>query len=346
MTNENKVDKLITLERVLGSEISFQPLQPLQKGNCNHPQQLSIASPELHSELVRFFGLPERTFFTTNMDVNRLVKYGDGSFSSMVKGVKGIAGHQGFDAIDSIELANDLFMHIGTAFNNAVAKIYANYVEKINLEVNNVYQQFILQDFTKIKSISFFLKEVYSDIYAAGFNKEQAQATLTNVQRSRIELRELVYRYMGNIRSNIAPWQHLIPINDLASNYLSCRYCMSLYTIALVSETILSNRLDDNGFKSLKTKVSNTLDEFNELTNEVNRTLEVRFYSNQQQINNQMLWAYNQLAAQQKSNENIHLNNFASNHLSQFCKDTELSKIDEIFESRDNLLSNIVITEE
>ena len=180
MANENKVDKLTTLKRVFGSEIS---LQPLQKVNYNHHQQLSIASPDLHSELAKFFDSPERTFFTTNMDVNRLVKYGDGSFSSMVKGVKGIAGHQGFDAIDSIELANDLFMHIGNAFNNAVAKIYASYVEKINLEVNNIYQQFILQDFTKIKSISFFLKEVYSDIYNAGFNKEQAQATLINVQR-------------------------------------------------------------------------------------------------------------------------------------------------------------------
>ena len=30
MADENKVDKLITLERVLGSEITFQPLQ---KGN-------------------------------------------------------------------------------------------------------------------------------------------------------------------------------------------------------------------------------------------------------------------------------------------------------------------------
>lgn len=343
MADENKVEKLITLERVLGSEISFQPLQ---KVNYNHPQQLSIASPDLHSELVSFFGSPKRAFFTTNMDVNRLVKYGDGSFSSMVKGIKGIAGHQGFDAIDSIELANDLFMHIGTAFNNAVAKIYASYVEQINLEVNNVYQQFVLHDFTKIKSISFFLKEVYSDIYGAGFNKEQAQATLTNVQRSRIELRELVYRYMEHIRSNIAPWQQFIPINDLASNYLSCRYCISLYTIALVSETILSNRLDDNGFESLKTKVSNTLDEFNELTDEVNRNLETRFYNNQQQINNQMLWAYNQLAAHQKNSENISLNSFASNHLSQFCKDTEIRKIDEIFESRDKLLSNIVITGE
>lgn len=343
MADDNKVDKLITLERVLGSEISFQTLQ---KGNYNYPQQLSIASPELHSELVRFFGSPERTFFTTNMDVNRLVKYGDGSFSSMVKGVKGIAGHQGFDTIDSIELANELFMHIGTAFNNAVAKIYATYVEKINHEVNNAYQQFILKDFSKIKSISFFLKEVYSDIYGAGFNKEQAQASLTNVQRSRVELRELVYKYMENIRSNIAPWQQDIPINDLANNYLSCRYCISLYTIALVSETILANRLDDNGFKSLKIKVSNTLDEFNELTDEVNRNLEDRFYRNQQQINNQMLWVYNNLAAHHKYNENNNLNNFASNHLSQFCKDTELSKIDEIFESRDKLLSNIVITEE
>jgi len=74
----------------------------------------------------------------------------------MVKGVKGIAGHQGFDAIDSIELANDLFMHIGAAFNNTVAKIYATYVEKIYLEVNNAYQKFILKDFSKIKSISFF----------------------------------------------------------------------------------------------------------------------------------------------------------------------------------------------
>ncbi|HCH5911686.1 hypothetical protein P3626_10530 [Vibrio parahaemolyticus] len=343
MADESKVDKLITLERVLGSKISFQPLQ---KRNYNYPQQLTIASPDLHSELVNFFGSPERMFFTTNIDVNRLVKYGDGSISSMVKGVKGISGHQGFDAIDSIELANDLFMHIGTAFNNAVAKIYASYVEQINLEVNNVYQQLMLHDFTKIKSISFFLKEVYSDIYEAGFNKEQAQATLTNVQRSRIELRELVYRYMEHIRSNIYPWQQLIPIKDLASNYLSCRYCISLYTIALVSETIISNRLDDNGFKSLKTKVSITLDEFNELTSEVNRNLETRFYNNQQQINNQMHWAWNHLAAQQKTNENFNLNNFASNHLSQFCKNTELSKIDEIFESRDRLLSDIVITDE
>lgn len=344
MADDNKIDKIITLERVLGSEVSFQPLQ--QERTYSHPQQLSIASPELHSELVSFFGSPERTFFTTNVDVNRLVKYGDGSISSMVKGIKGIGGHQGFDAIDSIELANDLFIHIGAAFNNAVAKIYAGYVEQINLEVNNLYQQFILHDFTKIKSISFFLKEVYSDIYGAGFNKEQAQATLTNVQRSRIELRELVYRYMEHIRSNISPLQTFIPTNDLANNYLSCRYCISLYTIALVSETILSNRLDDNGFKSLKAKVSNTLEEFNELTNEVNRNLEARFYNNQQQINNQMLWAYNQLAAQQKNNENFNINNFASNHLSQFCKNTELRKIDDIFESRDKLLSNIVITEE
>lgn len=343
MTDENKVDKIITLERVLGSEISFQPLQ---ERTYNHPQQLPIVSPELYSELVSFFGSPERAFFTTNVDVNRLVKYGNGSFSSMVKGIKGIGGHQGFDTINSIELANDLFMHIGTAFNNAVAKIYANYVEQINFEVHNVYQQFMLHDFTKIKSISFFLKEVYSDIYGSGFNKEQAQATLTNVQRSRIELKELAYRYMEHIRSNIAPWQQTIPISDLASNYLSCRYCISLYTIALVSETILSNRLDDDGFKALKIKVSNTLDEFNELTNEVNRNLETRFYSNQKQINNQMLWAYNQLAAHQKNNENAHLNNFASNHLSQFCKNTELRKIDEIFESRDKLLSNIIITAE
>lgn len=343
MAAENKVDKLITLERVLGSEISFQPLQI---GIYNHPQQLSIASPDLHSELVRFFGTPERTFFTTNMDVNRLVKYGDGSFSSMVKGVKGIAGHQGFDAYDSFELANDLFMHIGTAFNNAVAKIYASYVQKINLEINNVYQQFQLKDFSKIKSISFFLKEVYSDIYGAGFSKEQVQATLTNVQRSRIDLRELVYRYMENIRSNIHPWQQPIPIHELASNYLSCRYCISLYTIALVSETILSNRLDDNGFKALKTKVSDTLDEFNELTNEVHLNLGARYTNNQQQINNQMLWIFDNLTAHQKNNENNTLNNFASNHLSQFCKDTELSKIDDILKSRDKLLSNIVITEE
>lgn len=343
MADDNKIDKIITLARVLGSEISFQPLQ--ERTN-NHSQQLSITSPELHSELVRFFDSPARTFFTTSIDVNRLVKYGDGSISSMVKGIKGIGGHQGFDAIDSIELANDLFMYIGTAFNNAVAKIYASYVEKINLEVSNVHQQLMLLDFTKIKSISFFLKEVYSDIYDAGFNKEQAQATLTNVQRSRIELRELVYRYMEHIRLNISPWQQFIPTNDLANNYLSCRYCISLYTIALVSETILSNRLDDNGFKSLKAKVSNTLDEFNELTNEVNHNLEVRFYNNQQQINNQMLWAYNQLAAQQKNHENLNLNNFANAHLSQFCKDTELRKIDDIFESRDKLLSNIVINKE
>lgn len=343
MTGETKVEKVITLERVLGSEISFQPLQ---QRVYNHPQQLSIASPELHSELVKFFGSSERTLFTTNVDINRLVKYGDGSISSMVKGIKGISGHQGFDTIDSIELANDLFMHIGTAFNNAVAKIYNGYVEQINMEVHNIYQQFVLQDFTKIKSIAFFLKEVYSDIYGAGFNKEQAQATLTNVQRFRIELRELVYRYMEQIRSNISLWQQVIPTHDLANNYLSCRYCISLYTIALVSETILSNRLDDVGFNSLKSKVSNTLDEFNELTEEVTRNLESRFYYNQQQINNQMLWVYNQLAAQQKNNENINLNNFASNHLSQFCKNSELSKIDEILESRDKLLSNIVIIAE
>lgn len=343
MTDENKLEKLVTLERVLGSEISFQPLQ--QKIN-NPPQHLSIASPDLHSELVRFFDSSERTFFTTNVDVNRLVKYGDGSISSMVKGIKGIGGHQGFEAIDSIELANDLFMNIGTAFNNAVARIYNNYVEQINHEVHNVYQQFALHDFSKIKSISFFLKEVYSDIYDTGFNKEQAQATLTNVQRSRIELRELVYRYMEHIRSNISIFQQIIPTNELANNYLSCRYCISLYTIALVSETILSNRLDDNGFKSLKAKVSNTLDEFNELTTEVTRSLENRFYNNQQQINDQMLWVYNQLAAQQKNTENANLNNFASNHLSHFCKNTELSKIDDIFESRDKLLSNIVITAE
>ncbi|MEY8213070.1 MAG: hypothetical protein RPR97_01165 [Colwellia sp.] len=342
MTDESKTQKLITLERVLGSEITFQPSQNKQ---LNQPQQLHIASPNLHSELVNFFGSSENSLFSTDVDVNRLVKYSDGSISSMVKGVKGISGHQGFDAIDSIELANDLFQHIGNAFNNAVANIYTDYVEQVNSEINNVYQQFALNDFSRLKSISFFLREVYSDIDETGFTKEQAQATLTNVQRSRIELRELLYKYFELIRSNIAPWQNLISINDLANNYLSCRFCISLYTISLVAETILSNRLDDNGFKSLKGKVSTILNEFNDLTGEVNSSLEVRFYNNQR-ISNSMTWAYDQLIAQQKNNENIGINNFASNNLSHFCKDTELKKIDEIFSARDKLLSNIIISSE
>jgi hypothetical protein len=111
-------------------------------------------------------------------------------------------------------------------------------------------------------------------------------------------------------------------------------------------ETLLSNRMDDIGLNSLKTKVSSILDEFNELTSEVRGVLEFRFYNNQQQIDNQMLWTYNQLLAHQKNNENIDLNNFAITHLSQFSKETELSKIDEIIASRIKLLSNIIVTAE
>ena len=343
MADENKTQKLITLEKVLGAEISFQPTQVRE---FRQPQELSITSPILHSELVSFFKSSEKAIFTTSVDVNRLVKYSDGSISSMVKGVKGISQHQGFDVIDSLELANDLFLHISHVFNNAVANIYTGYVEQINSEINNVYNQFALHDFSRLKSISFFLREVYSDIDDSGLSKEQSLATLTNVQKSRIDLRELIFKYLELIRSNIAPWQNIIPVNDLANNYLSCRFCISLYTTSLVAETILSNRLDDNGFNSLKNKVSNILDEFNELTNEVNRNLEIRFYNNQKQINNSLNWAYNQLVAQQKSNENVGLNNFASNYLSQFCKEIELEKIDEIFNARKKLLSHITISAE
>lgn len=110
-----------------------------------------------------------------------------------------------------------------------------------------------------------------------------------------------------------------------------------------MTETILSNRLDDNGFKFLKEKTSTILNEFNNLTSEVNNKLESRFYVNQR-ISNPMTWAYNYFTAQQKLDENIAINNFASNNLSYFCEDAELKKIDEVFSIRDKLLSDIIIT--
>lgn len=343
---ENKNRKIITLEKIIGNSIDFNPVKMNSNLMSRELQNnLTVYSDELYAGLVNFFDV-RPSFFQTSISVDRLVQYKDGSVSSMIKGTKGIEGHAGFDIVDTLQLANEIFIHVGNAFNKAIFNIFEPIVAGVNSNISNIYIQFQLQDFAQLKSISFFLQEIYQDLVEMGFSKEQSLATLTNIQKCRIDLRELLYKYHEMIRSNISPFHEIMPMDLLSSNYVSCRFCKSLYIISLVMETILSNRLDDEGVKSLRKKVEDSITEFNSLTSEVFTALKNRFDYNESKINNIFDWSMNEIRRTQKYYENQSLNNFAHKEIAFIDPQIEIQKIDEILKSRPKLLTSIKVRPE
>ncbi|MDU9758094.1 hypothetical protein [Helicobacter pylori] len=351
--------ELTLLERVLGSRIEVLPTLPRKQTlDSNYQRMILIKSNELYDKLGHIInhGLSSLPIFTTSVPLDKLVLYKDGKVSSMQKGEKGFGSHIGF------EIANDIAIetmnHIAPILNYKLAEIYYEaYAETNRLFDENqrlLTQQniFVAQQVNALKAKTKFLQEVYKDISQISKSDIWRQSTCTNLQRIHIELNEIFYNFISQINQGLI----LKNFNDVSGNHICARYALSHYIFALVLEYVAAGLIDNESMKSLKAKVEEAFDSFNQTTK--NWEEQLNFIQDDNYQSQQSIipyrWYYgsaqyhpNQLnEINRLNNENAHIEYIKSNVLSYFDIKRDREALFNLIEAPKQYLQNIVITHE
>ncbi len=353
--------ELTLLERVLGSRIEVLPTLPRKQTlDSNYQRMILIKSNELYDKLGHIInhGLSSLPIFTTSVPLDKLVLYKDGKVSSMLKGVKGFGGHEGFEIVGAIELTTGIMNHIAPILNYKLAEIYYEaYAETNRLFDENqrlLTQQniFVTQQVNALKAKTKFLQEVYKDISQISKNDIWRQSTCTNLQRIHIELNEIFYNFISQINQGLI----LKNFNDVSGNHICARYALSHYIFALVLEYVAAGLIDNESMKSLKAKVEEAFDSFNQTTK--NWEEQLNFIQDDNYQSQQSIipyrWYYgsaqyhpNQLnEINRLNNENAHIEYIKSNILSYFNIERDREALFNLIEAPKQYLQNIVITHE
>lgn len=337
------IEKHTLLEKILGSEIVSPRSNDMK---FNDGTALNIISNDLYNSLAVFFN-SSAPFFQTNIPIDRIIKYKDGTFSSMEKSIKGgISQHQGFDIINSIDIAQKLMSNIMPNLNRKLVSIYSDIINQNNYYLEQVRDILIVPEISKLKSIAEFIKDVSDEIEQISKSNVLSIATLTNIQQRRIDLKQTFYTFLSRLHQAIdSPF---FDPQNIANSYLTARYALSNYIVSLVLENIVTGNLDDDSIDRMKNKIEQCFQELNKITLQLSQILQQRIFSNSHEINNInsfFQWPYDYMTHVQLNNlhnQNINIDNLKKNTLQYFDINLELQRIDQFIKSRGHSL-NIVI---
>ncbi len=249
---------------------------------------------------------------TTNISLNKFIRYSNGKISSILKGEKGFGGHEGFKIVDTIELTIGFMNHIVPTLNYKLAEIYYEAYAETNRLFNEnqrlLAQQniFVTQQINALNAKTKFLQEVYKDISQISKSDILRQSTCTNLQRICIELDEIFYNFISQIDQGLM----VKNFNDVNGNYICARYTLSHYIFALVLEYVVAGLIDNKSMESLKVKVEEAFCSFNQTTSNLRR--ELNFIQNNNAQTQQNIWQsplygwYEQNEINRLNNENAH----------------------------------------
>ncbi len=248
--------------------------------------------------------------------------------------------------------------HIAPILNYKLAEIYYEaYAETNRLFDENqrlLTQQniFVAQQVNALKAKTKFLQEVYKDISQISKSDFFRQSTCTSLQNIRIKLDEIFYNFISQINQGLM----IKNFNDVGSNYICARYALSHYGFALVLEYVVAGLIDNESMKSLKAKVEEAFDSFNQTTK--NWEEQLNFIQDDNYQSQQSIipyrWYYgsaqyhpNQLnEINRLNNENAHIEYIKSNILSYFNIERDREALFNLIEAPKQYLQNIVITHE
>lgn len=353
------IKELTLLERVLGSRIEVLPTLPRKQTlDSNYQRMILIKSNELCYAIGNAMNQDGRVYYKISVSTDRLMRYGNGKYSSMLKGEKGIGSHIGFEIAN---IAIETMNHIASILNYKLAEIYYEAYAETNRLFNEnqrlLTQQniFVAQQINALKAKTKFLQEVYKDISQISKSGFFRQSTCTSLQRIRIELDEIFYNFISQINQGLI----LKNFNDVSGNYICARYALSHYIFALVLEYVVAGLIDNESMKSLKAKVEEAFCSFNQTTEGFEGQLSLIQNNNAQTQQNIWQipfygWCYgsaqyhtNQLnEINRLNNENAHIEYIKNNVLSYFDIKRDREALFNLIEAPKQYLQNIVITHE
>ncbi|MBN3208400.1 hypothetical protein H5A35_13410 [Pectobacterium brasiliense] len=342
----NNIERKALLETILGAVVTVptSDIQGSQNSNI-----MSVVSSDVFFGLKSYFDT-SAPFFQTSLPLERIVRYKDGSFSSMEKSVKGaFSQHQGFDILNGIDVVQQLMACVMPMLNQRLTLIYSDLINQNNHYLNQIQDQFIIPEISKLKSISDFIRDVSEDIYHISKSNNLSIATLTNVQQRKIDLKQTFHTFIA--RLNAAANAPCFDPQGIANNYLIARYALSNYIVSLVLESIVSGNIDDESIQRLEGKVERFFNQLNIITRELSRVLENRKLANANEINNInsfYQWSYNYAAQNQVNNlhsQNNTIDAIKNNALSYFDIDLEKQRLKDFVNARHDYIKTIRITE-
>jgi len=342
MSKEPKNTSL--LESILGSGIE---MRYSANQNINDTGIMQIVSNDVYQGLLHYFDT-SAPFFQTSIPLQRIVRYKDGSFSSMEKSLKGgIDRHEGFEIIDSMQLAQSLMAHVMPQLSQRLASIYRELIEKNSHDLNQIQNSIILPEINKLKSIAEFVREVSDEIETISRSDHLSTATLVNLQSHRVDLRQTFYTFLNHLDNSLA--QPSIETQDVSKNYAVTRYALSNYIVTLVLEHIISGNLDDVSIGRLKDKVTKAFEEMNKVTTNLSNVLMQKHFENTNQIHQicnpwQRQWQWQwQWKLQNLQQQNHGINQIIQEDLKYFDVDNEMKRLEDFIAARHDLLKNVRI---
>lgn len=345
MTKQSEEKSL--LAEIIGTEITIPTASSSREENNN---VLKILSDDLYNNLVTFLE-SSAPFFQATLPLERLIKYKDGSFSSIEKAINGGFGrHQGFSLLSSFRIAGDIMSHVIPKLNARLTAIYSDLINRNNDLLNHIQDAFVTPEISKLKSIQEFLCEVSCDIEEISRSQQLSTATLTNLQQRRIDLKAIFHMFLSRLGRSVVG-QSFDP-QDIAANYLTARHALSGYMASLILECIISGNIDNNSVANLRSKLVDCLEKLNSITNELYFYLNNRQYQIQgeiRDINSLYGWTYDLLTQSRVSAlhaQGCQIESLKSTALKEFDIDLELKCADQFIAARRSLLENIQIMDQ
>lgn len=344
MSNKEKNKGL--LEIILGSKVII-PTSSIQGEQDN--SILKIISSDLYLGLSNYFD-STAPFFQTSLPLERIVRYKDGSFSSMEKSIKGggFSQHQGFEILNSMDIVQQLMTCVMPMLNQRLTLIYTDLINQNNYHLSQIQDNFIIPEISKLKSIAEFIQDVSEEISHISKSNNLCIATLTNIQQRRIDLKQIFHTFITRLEQSVDA--QFFDSQNIANSYLVARYALSNYIASLVLECIVSGNLDDESVQRMKSKVEKCFTELNEITSRLSNILENRKFTNANEINNInsfYRWSYNYMAQNQVNNlhnQNQSIEDIKQNTLGYFDIDFETQRLDEFINARHSFIKNIQIS--
>ena len=338
-------EKKALLDKILGGEM----VVPASNDSHHFGEDvLHIISGDLHSGIANYFN-SSAPFFQARLPLDRIVRYKDGSFSSMERSIKGGFGqHQGYDIINGMDVAHQLMSHIMPILNQRLVSIYADLIKQNSDYLNQIHDIFIVPEISKLKSIAEYIRDVSDEIEQISKSTNLSIATLTNVQQRRIDLKQLFYTFISRLQQAVGA--ALFDPANIANSYLIARFALSNYIASLVLECIVAGNIDDVSIAKMKVKVEGCLQELNEITGRLSLILKQKKFSNANEINNInsfYRWSYDYLAQNQLNNlhfQNRNIDFIQTETLQYFDVAFEIKRLDDFIKARHEVLEKIEIT--
>lgn len=312
---------------------------------------LNVYHSRLFTRLSEYLGNSGNNYFfqIKGLNIDKLMRYTDGTYSSIIKGATKIEGKKGFELINPVDIVYDIFDIVKCCFGKQLVQLFDNRINITAEQINYLLNIKEIQAYSKLKAYSLFLKEVYEEINIATKYQKHSLITATNLQKIRIELLKMFNSNVEEIRLNLKSLE--VEYKKLFNDYINLRYITEYYIIALIFEYILTERIDDKSIERLKSMINNIKNDYNEASSLFYSTANGRAENIKVDGNNiKNRWKlcivqcfYDYIVVNKMEKEVENLNNFLMSIDDNETDDEIFAIVDEFINNRKRLLEDIKI---